>query len=243
VSVSELHIPGMSTAKNCFRHRCGVSIKCCDNSRVSVLRRFDLMGYANICRFAPRRARARMMAAVFSMQPLGQIFASIVGLAVLMTVGKSLKTETDHEKAATTVDRIWRWVIGVGAIPALVAIAFRLTIPESPRYTLDVEGDGDRAWRDAQRYYDTKSRAVDGQRDVERLVGPSSVDQLEDKGQGIQLDANREEIEPAPPRAEWKIFFIDQGNIKYLLGTSLCWFLLVSCSFHPKPPLSMVLYS
>lgn len=95
------------------------------------------------------------MASVFIMQPLGQILAAVVGLAVLLTVGKSrgLATETDHVAAATIVDRIWRYVIGFGAIPAFVAIVFRLTIPESPRFTLDVDHDGTRALLDTQAYY------------------------------------------------------------------------------------------
>lgn len=166
------------------------------------------------------------MAAVFSMQPLGQILASIVGLAVLMTVGRNLKTETDHEKAAIIVDRIWRWVIGVGAIPALIAIVFRLTIPESPRYTLDVEGDGDRAWRDAQRYYDTQKKKQSVQHNAGVVSGPSgttsTVSVLRDQDPERQSSGSSDD----PLRPEWKIFFIDQGNIIYLLGTSLCWFLL-----------------
>jgi PHS family inorganic phosphate transporter-like MFS transporter len=38
-------------------------------------------------------------------------------------------------------DSVWRCVIGVGAFPALIAIALRFTIPETPRYLLDVRED------------------------------------------------------------------------------------------------------
>lgn len=31
---------------------------------------------------------------------------------------------------------------------------------------------------------------------------------------------------PAAPRPGWKIYFIDEGNITYLFGASLCWFSL-----------------
>ena len=44
-------------------------------------------------------------------------------------------------------------MIGVGAIPALVAILFRLAIPESPRYTLDVDNDTVRALQDTRDHY------------------------------------------------------------------------------------------
>lgn len=102
------------------------------------------------------------MAAVFIMQPLGQLLASVVGLAVLVTVGRNLNSETSLEAQAVTIDRIWRYVIGMGAIPALVAIGFRLTIPESPRYTLDVDHDGARALRDTQKYYNIHHQSTNG---------------------------------------------------------------------------------
>lgn len=104
-----------------------------------------------------------MMAAVFIMQPLGQLMAYLVGLAVLLTLGRSSGLPTlpdDDPRAAKVVDSIWRWVIGVGAIPALVAIGFRLTIPESPRYTLDVDQDGARALRDTEQYLRHPGTAV-----------------------------------------------------------------------------------
>src|SRR5438045_3696167 len=93
-----------------------------------------------------------MMAAVFIMQPLGQILAAAVGLASLLTIGSGLSSNGDEESAAVTVDRIWRVVIGVGAIPAFVAIVFRWTIPESPRWTLNVDHDGTRALQDTEKY-------------------------------------------------------------------------------------------
>ena len=104
------------------------------------------------------------MAAVFLMQPLGQLLASVVGLAVLPTVGRSegLDTQTDHSAAATTVNRIWRYIIGVGTILALVAILFRLTIPESRRYTLDVDHDGARVLKDTEDYLRIRRASMAG---------------------------------------------------------------------------------
>lgn len=191
------------------------------------------------------------MAAVFLMQPLGQLLASVVGLAVLLTVGRNagLATETDPVAAATIVDRIWRYVVGVGAIPALIAIGFRLTIPESPRYTLDVDHDGARALRDTQKYYNIQSREPADENgefanryldDVEDNAGIQEVPKAtmnDDDSMVIQEvgggDFNEEEdVEesqtmPNPfSRKELVEFFWKQGNIRYLLGTSICWFLL-----------------
>lgn len=207
------------------------------------------------------------------MQPLGQLLASVVGLAVLLTIGRSegLDTQTDPIEAATTVNRIWRYIIGVGAIPALVAILFRLTIPESPRYTLDVDHDGARALKDTQEYLRIRRASTAGgssrmletnsYNDVEydaanahgnrqflpqppktasapdtfpREVGRGSMEII-DIGEGEAVDDNNEEEEDdgeklelpdAFSRSELVDFFIKQGNIKYLMGTAFCWFLL-----------------
>ena len=32
------------------------------------------------------------------------------------------------------IDQVWRLLIGLGCVPAVVALYFRLTIPETPRY-------------------------------------------------------------------------------------------------------------
>ena len=215
-----------------------------------------------------------MMAAVFLMQPLGQLLASVVGLAVLLTIGRGegLETQTDYVAAATTVDRIWRYVIGVGAIPALVAILFRLTIPESPRYTLDVDHDGARALKDAEDYLRIKRTSTsggssqmleaNGYNDVEDDAADARGDKpfirqppvtasapetypqrgsmdINDIGEGEVVgndeeekedddDDDDEEMELPDPfsRSELVNFFIKQGNIKYLMGTAFCWFLL-----------------
>jgi PHS family inorganic phosphate transporter-like MFS transporter len=194
-----------------------------------------------------------MMAAVFLMQPLGQLLAYVVGLAVVLTIGRNagLAMETDHTKAAITVDQIWRYVVGMGAIPALIAIIFRLTIPESPRYTLDVDDDGARALRDTQKYYNIQRRAsvdssgaMHGYRDdVEEHAGIQPVPKatinddvaedddsmvIHDLGGGDSDEEGSDDSELPDPFswAELKRFFWTEGNIKYLLGTSLTWALL-----------------
>ncbi|KFZ22104.1 hypothetical protein V502_02886 [Pseudogymnoascus sp. VKM F-4520 (FW-2644)] len=135
--------------------------------------------------FAARKSRARMMAAVFIMQPIGQLMASLVGLIVLLTVGRNgglHLMEDDDEAAKKIVDSIWRWVIGVGAIPALIAIGFRLTIPESPRYTLDVDQDGARALRDTEQYLRQPGASVPT---ADPTTRPNGLD-LEDGTDGLR---------------------------------------------------------
>jgi len=196
-----------------------------------------------------------MMAAVFLMQPLGQLLASVVGLAVLVTVGRGLTTETDREVQATTIDRVWRYVVGVGAIPALIAIGFRLTIPESPRYTLDVDHDGARALRDTQKYYNIRRQSTNGSfravsngyhDDVEDDAGlqqmpraaidhaaPNDEDDESMEIQDVDDDGPEDQDHPDEPvkmpdpfsRTELVQFFWKEGNLRYLAGTCSCWFL------------------
>jgi len=224
-------------------------------------REVDVLSELTSFRFAPRQSRARMMAAVFLMQPLGQLLASVVGLAVLLTVGRNdgLDTSQDPVSQALTVDRIWRYVIGVGAIPALVAILFRLTIPESPRYTLDVDQDGARALRDTEEYLNLRSGStasemveVNGHNDPEddaanagqvlrrpptastspRESGRDNMEEIDidDRAALGYEDEDEDDDEDELPdpfsRLELINFFITQGNIKYLMGTAFCWFLL-----------------
>ena len=93
--------------------------------------------------------------------------------------------EDDDEAAKKIVDSIWRWVIGVGAIPALIAIGFRLTIPESPRYTLDVDQDGARALRDTEQYLRPPGASI-----------PTTDDMARPNGLG--LEDGTENLRPLP---------------------------------------------
>lgn len=77
-----------------------------------------------------------MIATVFLMQSMGQLAACLVSMILIAIVRQRQFT---NEKVA--IDIAWRWVIGIGGVPALVSLIFRLTIPESPRYTLDVLED------------------------------------------------------------------------------------------------------
>ncbi|KAK5632564.1 hypothetical protein RRF57_008278 [Xylaria bambusicola] len=86
------------------------------------------------------KSRGRMMAAVFLMQPMGQLAAYGFGLAILAGVSKNLglsPDETDWEVAAPKIDVIWRAIIGVGAFPALVSLVLRRAIPETPYYLVE----------------------------------------------------------------------------------------------------------
>jgi MFS transporter, PHS family, inorganic phosphate transporter len=97
-----------------------------------------------------------MLATVFFCQPIGQLLGMIVSLVVITASHKWISTDSEvceSDQCIQTLDRAWRWIVGFGSIPALIALFFRLTIPESPRYLLDVVGAVKSASKDTQDYY------------------------------------------------------------------------------------------
>jgi MFS transporter, PHS family, inorganic phosphate transporter len=105
-----------------------------------------------------------MLGSVFFFQPLGQLAATLVALVVTASFKSSLTagfqssaTENSSSDLYTyncyqdqhcvrTVDMMWRIVIGLGAVPPVLALWFRLAILESPRYTADVLNENIKAY-------------------------------------------------------------------------------------------------
>lgn len=91
--------------------------------------------------WAASHRRGMMIAAVFSMQGFGNVTAALVTLIVLACF------KVPVENNVMNLDYVWRICIGLGAVPAALTIYARLTLPESPRYTVDVIGDKEAAWK------------------------------------------------------------------------------------------------
>jgi PHS family inorganic phosphate transporter-like MFS transporter len=181
-------------------------------------------------RFASTKWRGAMIAAVFATQALGQFLATVVALIVTEcfrnatdTPGNQCQGDRCDQTASgrDAVDRMWRIIIGFGAIPAVIALYCRLTIPETPRYTFDVNRDVEQGFADYKAW-------------VKDTIGPT-------RGQG-HVDADREDVrtqlnnEPdrglsqsdVPP-SSWKDFkshFGQWQNFCVLLGTAGSWFFL-----------------
>ena len=165
--------------------------------------------------FASTRARGRLMTAVFASQGWGQLgmfgpkscfsrtdmlsAASLVGLIVVVAFKDVIRHSPDQ------VDYTWRLLIGLGTIPAVIALYFRLTIPETPRFTLDIDRNIGRAARDIKNALTTKSYGVyvdDDEVDEPRIIAPraSSTDFI--------------------------TYFSKLKNFKVLFGTAYSWFAL-----------------
>ncbi|EMD62188.1 hypothetical protein COCSADRAFT_122613 [Bipolaris sorokiniana ND90Pr] len=108
--------------------------------------------------FAPRKHRARMLSWVFFAQPVGQLLANVLSLAAVEAYKPRIEKELpacrdDDLECFRAIDRLWRLVIGIGVIPATIALAFRFTIPESPRYTLDILQNTKETLEDTANYF------------------------------------------------------------------------------------------
>lgn len=110
--------------------------------------------------FAPRRHRARMLCWVFFAQPVGQLLANLLSLAAVEGFKSYLPSDRancldgpNSDECFKALDRLWRLVVGLGIVPAVIALAFRFTIPESPRYKLDILRNVQNVFEDTKHYY------------------------------------------------------------------------------------------
>ncbi|KAK4126169.1 phosphate permease [Parathielavia appendiculata] len=162
--------------------------------------------------FATTKWRGAMMGAVFAMQGLGQLCAAFVMLFLTLGFKSSLEPSTKlancTDGCAQAVDKMWRVLIGFGAVPGCIALYYRLTIPETPRYTFDVELDVEKAEGDAEAYLKGKPGAA-----------PDEIARATAKKQALEQMKGQN-------KASWSDFFGHYSklkNFKLLAGTALSW--------------------
>ncbi|KAI9841676.1 MAG: acid phosphatase pho5 [Sclerophora amabilis] len=164
--------------------------------------------------FATTKWRGAMMGAVFAMQGIGQFAAAMMALIVTAGFKGSLSVAPTAADCtglcAVSVDKMWRTIIGFGAVPGCIALYYRLTIPETPRYTFDVARDVEKAGEDVKAYVKGKAEGhPDEIRRVQTLQGKNG-----------QIDI---------PKASWTDFWHHYSQWKHgkvLLGTAGSWFFL-----------------
>lgn len=155
-----------------------------------------------------------MMGAVFAMQGFGQLGAALIALIVTAGFKDSLLTATDESTCSgvcqVAVDKMWRVVIGFGAVPGCIALYYRLTIPETPRYTFDVARDVEKAGADTNAYIEGRPHG--------------SPDEIQ---RAITKEDTQDELHP--PKASWNDFWRHYSQWKHgkvLIGTAGSWFFL-----------------
>ncbi|KAF8554335.1 phosphate transporter [Imleria badia] len=163
------------------------------------------LGAIIMSEFAPTRTRGRLMTAVFACQGWGQLAAGLVGLVVVVAYRSAI---LDAGYPATySIDCTWRLLVGFGCVPGLIAFYFRFTIPETPRFTMDIERNITRATRDINYILSAGRHPVDKDKDKAGL-GEEFV------------------TVPRASLADFIAYFSKWNNLKVLIGTAYSWFAL-----------------
>ena len=176
------------------------------------------------------------MAAVFTMQPIGQALAQLVGMWVLLRWNKThgidakqcgLNTYWDDE-CKQFVDTIWRIVVGSGAIPAVAAIVFRFYLFDSGIYKTEVEDRPHEARFNTYRVYGG------GRKAARAALGSQAALEERRRLYTEQQPSERGRNQDAPvqfSKANLHKFFIQDGNYLYLVGewSLICLSKAVSC--------------
>ncbi|KAK3675530.1 hypothetical protein LTR78_004613 [Recurvomyces mirabilis] len=202
------------------------------------------------------KTRGRMMAAVFLMQPFGQLLAYGVGLGALHSLDSS----------RISIDKFWRIVIGVGAAPTLLALLFRRNIPESWRYTYFVRKSPAKASNDLADVYGrgrSGTNSVELRERVAQVSLPEAERLLTHPAPTIANGGGNGDTRPPPPvqpplrssvlaapgsQFKWseiKAYLGKDKNWARLLGTSFCWFVLdvaLSVFTYPVQPRPLLMY-
>lgn len=123
---------------------------------------------------------------------------------VSLIVTAAYKNGIIHDSTSTYkhVDYCWRLLIGLGCIPGCFALYFRLTIPETPRFTMDIDRDVRQAAADIENVLSTGDFYVDPDAAVQRVQAPKAT------------------------RRDFIRHFSKWENGKVLLGTAYSWFAL-----------------
>lgn len=150
--------------------------------------------------FAATENRGRLMTVVFAFQGWGQLTAAIVGYAVVSAYKDAILNSS--YPAATPIDYCWRLLIGIGCVPGVIALYFRLTIPETPRFIMDVERNVVQATEDIRNVLNTGTYVVNRDAPVEHVIAPMAT--------------HRDMI----------TYFSRWENLKILVATAYSWFAL-----------------
>lgn len=150
--------------------------------------------------FASTRSRGRLMTAVFANQGWGQLAGAIVAYVVVAAYKDDLLSETTDN--LRSIDFMWRILIGLGCVPGAIALYFRLTIPETPRFTMDVERNVKQAAQDVENFLTTGSYYVDPDAVVQRVQAPKAT------------------------RRDFFAYYSKWENARQLIGCAYSWFAL-----------------
>ncbi|KAJ2357715.1 hypothetical protein GGF43_001290 [Coemansia sp. RSA 2618] len=154
--------------------------------------------------------RGKLMAGVFAWQGFGNVLAPIVSIVVTACFMSKIDADVLY------LDYVWRIIIGVGCIPGVATLYWRLTMTESTRFRNI--GTDDRASTVESTVAEEDKPLVIETHSTNSITRPS-VDAAQTIPQ--PMGYNR------PGRATtFGQYFGEWRHLKVLLGTSIAWFAL-----------------
>lgn len=148
--------------------------------------------------FASTRHRGMFITAVGAAQGWGAFTGALVALIITIAYKDSLLR--DDPTNLVHIDTMWRLLIGFGCVPGAIALYFRLTIPETPRFTMDIERNVQQASDDVDGFLKHGTFVVDPDAVVQRVAAPRAT------------------------RRDFRRYFGQWKNLKVLIGTCWSWF-------------------
>lgn len=94
--------------------------------------------------FAPKKRRGTFLAILDSLSAWAVLFQALITLIALVSFKSAIQADQSH------LDYVWRITLGFAAIPPLIGLYLRRNMCESPRYTIDIDFDHDRAECDVE---------------------------------------------------------------------------------------------
>ncbi|KAJ2144039.1 hypothetical protein IW136_001478 [Coemansia sp. RSA 678] len=152
--------------------------------------------------------RGKLMAGVFAWQGFGNVLAPIV--SIIVTACFMSKIDAD----VLYLDYVWRIIIGVGCIPGIATLYWRLTMADSVRFQ-NISAI-------------TRASSMESTRaDEEKLLA------AETRNTNSTSEPNNE-VAQSPPTENNRLghtktfsqYFSEWRHLKVLLGTSIAWFAL-----------------
>ncbi|XP_068666616.1 low affinity inorganic phosphate transporter 4-like [Aristolochia californica] len=126
--------------------------------------------------YANKKTRGAFIAAVFAMQGVGIIAAGLVSMtlsAIFKMYNPAPGFKTNNVLSTQPeADFLWRIVLMLGCVPALLTYYWRMKMPETGRYTALIEGNAKQAAMDMGQVLD-----IDIQADAEKLTNFRSANE------------------------------------------------------------------
>ncbi|KAJ2847621.1 hypothetical protein GGI22_005925, partial [Coemansia erecta] len=154
-----------------------------------------------VSEYASVHNRGKLMSAVFSFQGFGNVAAPIVGIIVTACFKNSIDSDVLY------LDYVWRIIIGIGCIPGLCTLYWRLCMTDSDRFRHLQKANSDAASIQSVGSESEKILTPDHENNIDSTItspGQTRIRQPKSLSQYF---------------GEWR-------NFKVLLGTSIAWFAL-----------------